>query len=72
MANEGKQDDQERYENEVIQLHTVVGASKREKKNVKSSLKCQPSPPPNPQGESKADFHSVNLISEVIFSMRLC
>ena len=38
MANEGKQDDQERYENEVIQLHTVVGALKREKKNVKSNL----------------------------------
>ena len=34
-----KQDDQERYENEVIQLHTVVGVLKRErKKNAKSNL----------------------------------
>ena len=38
MANEEKQDDQERYENEVIQLHTVVGVLKREKKNAKSNL----------------------------------
>ena len=38
MANEEKQHDQERYENEVIQLHTVVGMLKREKKNAKSNL----------------------------------
>ena len=38
MANEEKQHDQERYENEVIQLHTVVGVLKREKKNAKSNL----------------------------------
>ena len=38
MANEEKQDDQEKYENEVIQLHTVVGVLTREKKNPKSNL----------------------------------
>ena len=36
--NEDKQDGQERYENEIIQLHTVVGVLKREKKNMKSNL----------------------------------
>ena len=36
--NEDKQDGQERYENEIIQLHTVVGVLKREKKNTKSNL----------------------------------
>ena len=38
MANEETQKDQQRYENEVIQLHTVVGVLKREKKNAKSNL----------------------------------
>ena len=38
MANEEAQKDQQRYENEVIQLHTVVGVLKREKKNAKSNL----------------------------------
>ena len=38
MANEEKEDEQERYENQVIQLHTVVGVLKIEKKNVKSNL----------------------------------
>ena len=36
--NEDKQDGQERYENEIIQLRTVVGVLKREKKNTKSNL----------------------------------
>ena len=37
MDNEGKQDGQERYENELTQLHTVVRMLKREKKNAKSN-----------------------------------
>ena len=36
--NEDKQDGQERYENEIIQLHTVVQVLKTEKKNTKSNL----------------------------------
>ena len=38
MSNEESEDGQERYENEVSQLHTVVGVLKREKKNAKSNL----------------------------------
>ena len=38
MDNEDKQDGQERYENELTQLHTVVRVLKREKKNAKSNL----------------------------------
>ena len=38
MANEETQKDQQRYENEVIQLHMVVGVLKRENKNAKSNL----------------------------------
>ena len=38
MDNEDKQDGQERFENELTQLYTVVGVLKREKKNAKSNL----------------------------------
>ena len=38
MSNEESEDGQERYENEISQLHTVVGVLKREKKNAKSNL----------------------------------
>lgn len=38
MHNEDKQDGQERYENELTQLLTVVRVLKREKKNAKSNL----------------------------------
>ena len=38
MSNEESEDGQERYENEVSQLHTVVGVLKREKKNAKLNL----------------------------------
>ena len=36
--NKDKQDGQERYENELTQLHREVGLFKREKKNVMSNL----------------------------------
>lgn len=38
MDNEDNRDGQERYEDEIGQLHTVVGVLKREKKNAKSNL----------------------------------
>ena len=38
MSNEESEDGQERYENEISQLHTVVGVLKREKKSAKSNL----------------------------------
>ena len=38
MSSEESQDGQERYENEISQLHTAVGVLKREKRNAKSNL----------------------------------
>ena len=38
MSNEESEDRQERYENKISQLHTIVGVLKREKKNAKSNL----------------------------------
>ena len=54
MANKEKQDEQERYENEVIQLHTVVGVLKGEKRK-----ECEV--------EFNSDVKPVVLISENLY-----